>query len=414
MREKEKAKRVPRGFDVTVVGGGPAGLVAAYHAARGGARTLLLDRNHRLGEKILLSGGGRCNVLPTEVDPASYTTDSSRNTLKKILLSWPLAEVRAFLEGPIGLRLVEEKKTGKVFPLFGGGEGVRDGLLAAAKRAGAKVRTDALVTEVHPSERRRVRIESGEGIVTHRVILATGGLSYPETGSDGAGFAVARSLGHQVVPPYPALVALRSRGKRFHLLSGLCLPVLLTVGEGKGRVRAEGDFLFTHRGFSGPVVLGLAHHAARAELLGLRPAITVCWGPRRVEEWEDLLASHPTRTVRGVLKEALPGRLVDALLLEIGLFEAKVTALSKAERARVLQALTAFPLPWTRTEGFAAAEATGGGVPLSEVNPETLESRIAPRIHLCGEVLDAFGPIGGNNFLWAFVTGRLAGEGASS
>jgi predicted Rossmann fold flavoprotein len=396
-------------------------MTAAYHAARAGCRVLLLDRNKRPGEKILLSGGGRCNILPQEkIDPRLYTTDSSKNTLKKILLSWPLPEVRAFLEGPIGLRLIEQRRTGKVYPLFGGGKEVRDRLLAAVKRSGVTVRTGVSVAAISPSERRRIVLETGEAIVAERVVLATGGLSYPRTGSDGTGHEIARALGHHLVESYPALVSLRGGSSAHHHLAGLSLPVTLTVGTGKSRVRAHGDFLFTHRGYSGPVVLNLGHSAARATLSGEHPTITVSWSALNEADWKSVLAPLSTsssapsgRMIRGALKEILPDRLVDMLLTELALSAARLATLHGGEQTRLIAALTSYQLPWRGCGGWSEAEVTGGGVSLANLDPSTLESRVIPNLYLCGELLDAFGPIGGTNFLWAFVTGKLAGDGAA-
>ena len=402
-----------KGYDVAVIGAGPAGMTAAYHAARQGMRVLLVDRKRPPGAKILLSGGGRCNILPSAVDPTSYTTDSSPHTLRKILLSWPLPEVRSFLEGPIGLRLTQDRKTGKVFPFAGGGQEVRERLLSAVRQAGAELRTGASVIGVAPNERRSVLLEGGEGILATRIVLATGGLSYPETGSDGTGLEIARRLGHTIVEPYPALVPLRSRNVAHHALAGVSVEVLLRIGEGKGHAEARGAFLFTHRGYSGPVVLNLSHHASRAAQRGCRPPITVSWLGRTEKEWAAVLATPGRRTVRGLLRESLPDRLVDLILGELDLGSAGTATLDRGSRGRLLQALTSYPLPIRRAEGFDVAEVTGGGVPLAQIDPRTLESRVASRVHFCGEILDAFGPIGGTNFLWAFVTGRLAGNGAA-
>jgi hypothetical protein len=401
-----------KGCDVLIVGGGPAGMTAALHAAKAGADVCVVDSRPVPGEKMLLSGGGRCNILPLSVDAQLYATSSSPNTLRKILQSWPLDDVRGFLENTIGLRLVEQKRTGKLFPATGGGEDVRDRFLAALRRSKVRVLTNTKVVDILPDERRRVAVESGPGIVAAQVVVATGGLSYARTGSDGFGFRVAKALGHHVVPPYPALVSLRNGRFEHTALAGIAVPVRLEVGDGRAKSAAVGDFLFTHRGYSGPVVLNMAHHITRALALGEHVPVRVAWLDRSESDWTEALALS-RGTVRGTLKEALPDRLVDRLLEDLGLWDATLSSLRREDRARLLQALVAYELPWVDCGGYREAEATGGGVPLGEVDPKTLRSRIVPCVHFCGEVLDAVGPIGGYNFLWAFVTGRLAGEGAA-
>jgi hypothetical protein len=401
-----------KGCDVLIVGGGPAGMTAALHAAKAGADVCVVDSRPVPGEKMLLSGGGRCNILPLSVDAQLYATSSSPNTLRKILQSWPLDDVRGFLENTIGLRLVEQKRTGKLFPATGGGEDVRDRFLAALRRSKVRVLTNTKVVDILPDERRRVAVESGPGIVAAQVVVATGGLSYARTGSDGFGFRVAKALGHHVVPPYPALVSLRNGRFEHTALAGIAVPVRLEVGDGRAKSAAVGDFLFTHRGYSGPVVLNMAHHVTRALALGEHVPVRVAWLDRSESDWTEALAGS-RGTLRGTLKEALPDRLVDRLLEDLGLWDATLSSLRREDRTRLLQALVAYELPWVDSGGYREAEATGGGVPLSEVDPKTLRSRIVPCMHFCGEVLDAVGSIGGYNFLWAFVTGRLAGEGAA-
>jgi len=400
-----------KGFDIAVIGCGPSGLLAAYHAAKGGARTVVVESQQQGGKKILLSGGGRCNILPMVCDPNDYVTSSSPNTLRKIVRSWPLDEVRAFIEGRIGIRLVEQKRTGKVFPATGGGEAVFRTLRKAAKRAGVEFKVNSRVVGVHPDERRRVELENGEGIVAQQIILATGGLSYPDTGSDGKGLEIAERLGHQIEPPYPALTSVHGGTRPHHRLSGLSVPARVTIGEGKARVSTTGDFLFTHFGYSGPLVLNLAHHLSQPQLRGGHPPVTVSWFDLTRDDWLPRLAPS-AKTVRGVLKEVLPDRLADALLNRLGLAEAKTATLAKEDRERLLEALVAFPLSWSRCGGYEEAEVTGGGVCLDQVDPKSLQSRVVSCVHFCGEMLDAFGPIGGYNFLWAFVTGKLAGLGA--
>jgi len=401
-----------RTFDVAVVGGGPSGLTAASRAAWAGAHTILLDRMAEPGQKIVLSGGGRCNVLPMSIDPTAYVTDSSANSLRKIVRSWPLDELRAFLERDVGLRLRDEPETGKVFPASGGGRAVLDRLLALVRRAGVQLRTNCSIRALDSGAPHRLRTEDGGEIRARRVVFATGGLSYPETGSDGHGLQIARSLGHEIVEPYPALVALHCDPSPHRSLAGLSLHAALTIGVGARRVRSSGGFLFTHRGYSGPAVLNAGHVAARAHRDGQSLPITVSWSDRTPDEWLERLAPG-RRTVRSVLRDVVADRLVVHLLNALGLLDAKTATLTRQDRRRLIVMLTAYPLPWETPGGFGEAEVTGGGVHLSGVDPKTLESRIVPGVHFCGEMLDAFGPIGGTNFLWAFVTGKVAGDGAA-
>ncbi len=399
---------IPRRYDVAVVGAGPAGMTASYFAARAGARVILLDRNDPPGQKILISGGGRCNILPHTVDPFSYTTDSSPYIVRKVILSFPLDEVRAFLTGPIGLQLFQEGE--KVYP-HGGGKEAHRRFIAAVRHYGVSLRTKAEVASI---KKGRVILKDGEKILASRVVLATGGLSYPRTGSDGTGLELARHLGHHIIAPYPALVALRGGTAAHHALAGLAIQVRLTVGTGRTRREREGDFLFTHRGYSGPVVLNMGHIAARARMKGNHPPIAVAWKGIGRDEWEDVL-SPSGKTVRGRLREVLPLRLVDLLLSELVIpGERKLSELRREERKRLVTALSAYQLSWIGAEGFSHAEVTGGGVDLAEVDPRTMQSRVHAWLYLCGEILDAFGPIGGTNFLWAFATGKLAGIGAAA
>jgi predicted Rossmann fold flavoprotein len=248
------------------------------------------------------------------------------------------------------------------------------------------------------------------------VILATGGLSVPQTGSDGSGLAMAVRLGHTVNATYPALTPLTCEPPRHADLAGVSLEVEIAAPLERGRFSTRGGFLFTHRGYSGPSVLNVSHLATLSRLAGgPRQRIEVNWTGTDRAGWEELLLAGSGGTAGSVLRRQLPDRLATALLASAGVDSARPLAqLRRDERIRMLDALTAFELPWTGDEGYRKAEVTGGGVALGEVNPATLESRLHPSLHLCGEILDAFGPIGGYNFAWAWATGRAAGRAAAS
>jgi hypothetical protein len=402
---------------VAVVGAGAAGILAALTAARAGAPVVLLERTSDGGRKILISGGGRCNVLPSVARPERYVTASSPNTLRKILRSWPLHEQRTFFERVLGMALVVEEETGKLFPASQRARDVRDGLLARVHEAGARVWLGTRVVDARPTPGGaawQLDIEGAPPLTACAVVLATGGLSVPRTGSDGFGLELARRLGHRLHPTYPALTPLTGFPHAHAELAGVSLDVTLRAPGTRPPFETTGGFLFTHRGWSGPAVLDASHLAVRARANGTPRALTVQWTPRDADAWDSALRGGPV-AVRTALAESLPRRLADLLCSEAGVrADTPLAQLRREERRRLVASLVAYPLPWTGDEGYAKAEVTGGGVALAEIDPRTVESRRAPGLFLCGEMLDAFGPIGGHNFLWAWATGRAAGAGAAA
>ena len=407
---------------VVVVGAGAAGTMAAIFAAAGRSETVLVERTRDGGRKILISGGGRCNVLPARVDEMRFVTDSPPHLLRRMLRSWPLREQIAFFEYELGVPLVEETESGKLFPQSQRARDVRDALIADAQRRGVTLVTDTLVTAIRPSGNRWiVERQPGEPIEANAVVLATGGLSVPHTGSDGRGLIIAEQLGHSVNPTYAALTPLTVNSSapafgRFSELAGVSLAVTLTARSSAREAHATGGFLFTHHGYSGPVVLDVSHVAVRSRTEGAEPArITVQWTTLNAGDWESALRPRGTRTVLAAVTAQLPHRLAEALIAASAVEPSRVLAqLNRAERQRLIGTLVRGPLPWTGDEGYRKAEVTGGGVNLSAIDPRTMESRTHKGLFLCGEMLDAFGPIGGYNFLWAWATGRAAGIAAAS
>jgi hypothetical protein len=402
-----------------VIGAGAAGLFAALFAARGGARTLLLESHAKPGAKIRVSGGGRCNVLPSRAEPSDFHTEGSRNALRNVLLSWPLAEVRAFFEGDLGVALKVEH-TGKLFPTSDDPGQVTGALLGAcarasvALRAGTRVRDLRALAGGEPDGARFVlALASGELVRARSVALCTGGQSLPKTGSDGWGHQAAERLGHAVRPRYPALVPLLAGDARWTQLAGVSVRATLRALRGE-RVAEErtGDLLFTHRGFSGPVVLDVSHVFARASHRGV--ALRAAWLGDGAATWGARLQVGGARTAQAFARAQLPRRLADLLVARAGVDPERACArLTRAERARLARQLGACELEIAGDEGYRTAEVTGGGVALEEVATRTLESRRVPGLYFAGEILDVTGRIGGFNFLWAWVTGRTVGLAAS-
>jgi predicted Rossmann fold flavoprotein len=406
-----------------IVGAGAAGSMAAIAAADAAhaldpvPEVLLLERTRDGGRKILISGGGRCNILPSALDESRFVTDSSTNTLRLILRSWPLHEQVRYFDERLGLQLTLEEESGKLFPRSNRARDVRDALLREATRLGVALRFGVEVTGVERAasgSRWLVSLAGDTPIEADAVVLATGGLSVPQTGSDGTGLRLAAAMGHAMHPTYPALTPLTANAPAHTALAGISGSVTLRATEGRKRWETTGGFLFTHRGYSGPTVLDLSHLAVRARLAGRAQQITVQWTADDAAAWDATLQHGGTVHVGTLVRRALPERLA-AMILATAQVEGgtPVTQLRREERRRLVEALTAMPLPWTGDEGYKKAEVTGGGVALSELDPRTMESRRQPGLFLCGEMLDAFGPIGGYNFLWAWATGRAAGVGAA-
>jgi predicted Rossmann fold flavoprotein len=387
---------------VVVIGAGAAGTMAAIFAAAGGAETLLLERTKDGGRKILISGGGRCNVLPMRLDEDRFVTDSSPNVMRKMLRAWPLAEQRAFFERDLRIPLVDEPEALKVFPASHRARDVRDGLLAHAARSGATLRSETLVAGLAPVDGGWRVDTDGGSIDADAVVVATGGLSVPATGSDGAGLRILERLGHATNPTYAALTPITAEAPEYTALSGVSLTVGLTARAGARSASATGGFLFTHRGYSGPSVLNVSHVAVRSRAEREPARVTVRWSALGEAEWTAALQPRGARTVAGALRAELPDRLVSVLLAVADVDPMRVLSeMRRDERLRLVETLVRGPLPWSGDEGYKKAEVTGGGVSLAEVDARTMESRRQKGLYLCGEVLDAFGPIGGYNFFWA-------------
>ena len=403
---------------VAVVGAGAAGLMAAIFAASRGSRVLLLERTRDGGRKILISGGGRCNILPATLASERFVSNTPAPLLRRILRTWSLDGQRRFFEQEVGIPLVLESETGKWFPASNSARQVRDQLLALAASKGVEIHFDSQATGIEPvagSKEWRLQVRDGETICAKSVIVASGGLSVPATGSDGIGLAWARQLGHRVHATYPALTPLTQNPPHHAGLAGVSLEVTLTASlTGQKPIRSHGGFLFTHQGYSGPALLNISHLAVQSQQAGgpLQP-ISVQWSRLDPPTWNEVLCESPG-PMNAIVRRYLPARLAEALLDEGNVGRSQSAAqLRRGERQQLVRMLTSYPLPWNGHGGYKKAEVTGGGVALDELDARTLESRMHPGLFLCGEMLDVFGPIGGYNFSWAWITGRAAGLGAA-
>lgn len=399
---------------LVICGAGAAGLTAAIYAAEAGARVTLLERTDKAGKKILMSGGTRCNVLPVSASLDDYHTSSSKNLLRRVFKSWSLTGCKDWFTDDIGLELACEADSNKWFPKSNSAKEVRNKLLRKAEAAGVKLRYKSGLKSLHQDGRGwRAGLEHGGSVEADAIIIATGGLSIPTTGTTGMGHDALAELGHTTGPVYPALTPLRTNFELHKALSGISLAASVEVfSSGKKQAEsARSGFLFTHRGYSGPAVLDVSHHN-RAELRSADDiTYFINWESIPAKTWKSALQGGGS--IPAILRKHLPRRLAEALCEEAGLSDRHTHNLRAEERKRLLKLLTAYPLPVSGDEGYKKAEVTGGGIPLSEINTATMESKRLPGVYLCGEILDVFGRIGGFNFYWAWLSGRLAGMRAA-
>jgi predicted Rossmann fold flavoprotein len=411
----------PPRVDIAVVGAGAAGLMAAIQAGRssqGALSIVALDGAARLGAKILISGGGRCNVTHHAVDARDFagsTTPAIRNVLARFDVE---QTVQFFRE--VGVTLKREE-TGKLFPVTDRAQTVLDALLRAAESAGVELvypwRVDRI--ERHGDGFTLIR-DDAVTLEARRVVLATGGMSVPKTGSDGHGYEIVKSLGHSVTPHLvPGLVPLLlPEGHWLRSLSGLSFPGRVELRSGTGRVLQSftGPILCAHFGVTGPAIMDMSRYYLMARLedpdARLELSLLPEWSAPDLDETLQRLGAE---TPLAFLRKQLPERLVRALGEAAGVSMTVPGAqLTRASRAKLVRALLELPLPIAGDRGFKVAEVTAGGVPLSELHLNTLESRRTPALHVCGEICDVDGRIGGFNFQWAWASGYVAGVSATA
>jgi hypothetical protein len=402
--------------DLVVVGGGPAGLFCAVRAAGRGRRVLLLEKMPSPGRKLLLSGSGQCN-LTHDGDISSFLSRYGDHGafLKPALLNFGNQDLISFFTDR-GLRF-ETEPGGKVFPASRKATDILGVLLKEAAAGTIEIRTGEPVLDISKPDD-RFSIRTGHGLYrTDRVVIATGGITYPQTGSTGDGYEFARRLGHAVTDTGPALAAIEGAENRFSDLAGISfVNAAVSLHRDSRKIGQHvGDILFTHIGLSGPGILDFSRFIRPGDLL----RISFLPGLDARTAKEDLLqriAASGNRRVRTVLSSlGLPDRFAGILLRLAGLTPDLTGAhLSREARTALIELLTACPFPVERLAGLRDAMVTRGGVSLQEVNPKTMESRLIPGLFFIGEVLDIDGDTGGYNLQAAFSTGALAAKAAPS
>ena len=409
--------RVADTADVVIVGGGAAGLAAAVFCARAASpprRVICVDGAKTVGAKILVSGGSRCNVTNRVVTERDFW-GGDRRVIRDVLRAYPASRAIAFFE-ELGVPLREEED-GKLFPTSNRARTVLDALTWAVSASGAELHTGCRISGIQRDKAAGFVLTATDGR-TYRaplVVLATGGRSLPKTGSDGTGYAFARAFGHGYVETTPALVPLVVDDSRNTRLAGVAHPAAVTVrSEGASPVRLIGPMLWTHFGVSGPVVLNASRHWLRCRLTGREATVVMSVLPGEtfasIEQWLSAEQRHrPRALVRTVVATRVPAAVADVWTERSGI-DATTTLshLTREDRRRLIHALLELPLEVRDSRGYNYAEVTAGGIPLTEVDPATMESRMRRGLYLIGEMLDVDGRIGGFNFQWAWSSAWVA------
>lgn len=405
---------------IAVIGGGAAGLIAAHTAAENGAEVTLFEKNEKCGKKIYITGKGRCNVT-NDCEPQEYLTHvvNGAKFLTGAIYAFPPRSLMEYLESG-GLRLKTERGN-RVFPVSDKASDVTKCLENYCRNAGVTIRFGAKVLglDILNSTMRGIITQNGLELFD-KVIVCTGGKSYPSTGSDGDGYKFAAEAGHTVIQPVPSLCGINLKGDYFKEMQGLSLKnVSLKVYCGKKLVKELfGEMQFTHFGASGPLILSataLINRMNAADvkmLIDFKPALSSEQLEQRI--LRDFGADK-NKDISNCLKSLLPSSAIMPILSRSGIAaDKKVNSVTRAERASLLTNLKNFDILFLSLRGFEEAVVTSGGVSLKEVNPKTMESRLVKGLYFCGEVLDADAFTGGYNLQIAFSTGFCAGRAAAA
>lgn len=413
--------KITERFDVIVIGGGPAGMIAAGRAGELGAKVALLEKNDSLGRKLLITGKGRCNITQAEFNDAEFikTLGKKGKFLFSSLAAFGPEEVIEFFQKR-GLKTKIERG-GRVFPVSNRARDVLAVLEKYLQENKAQIFYNAEVKGLEQEKGRIKSINIGKNSITaQNYILCTGGKTYPATGSTGEGYLWLKQMGHTIIPPTPALVPLRTEEAWPQEAQGLSLKNVgvSLIQNGKKQTTRFGEMLFTHFGVSGPIILDLSREAGellkkgKVELIiDLKPALDMEKLDERLKRDCQLFSN---KNFRNYLPELLPQKLINPIIELSGIApERKMNSLHKEERKELAKILKNLKLTVTQLLGFDQAIVTSGGVALKEIDSKTLRSKIVSNLFLAGEIIDLDGPTGGYNLQICWSTGYAAGTYAA-
>jgi len=409
-----------KGPDVIVVGGGAAGLLAAIVARRHGAQVTLLERNQRVGKKILATGNGRCNLTNTDMQ-LSHFHGSHPKFAYPALNKFDNCQTIEFFERLGISHKVEER--GKVFPFSNQASSVLDVLRHELEELGVETVVEAEVKEIKKGPRGfEILVKGGRQYSGQRVILATGGKAAPNLGSTGSGYELAQKLGHRLVEPFPALVQLKLAEPFLKSIKGIKFDGDAEIlVKDKTVARARGEILFTEYGISGPPIFDLsrtaAHWLQKKERVWLRVIMINHYSRDELAAYvTKRFQDNPGKTLAFSFVGFINKQLVPVLLKQAGIqdIHKKVAEVTAREREKIIDILQDWRFGVTGTNPWSAAQVTAGGIDVRDVNPQTMESKIVPGLFFAGEILDIDGDCGGYNLQWAWSSGYVAGESAAT
>lgn len=401
---------------VVVIGGGAAGLMAAYAAAKNGNHVDLIEKNEKLGKKIYITGKGRCN-LTNNVEPNEFFQNIVHNSkfMTGAIYSFTPQNMMEFMES-FGTH-VKTERGNRVFPVSEHASDVTKALQKACEKSGVKVHLNEKVLKINHLDSTISNIITDKGHYScDACVVCTGGLSYPTTGSTGDGYKFAQETGHVVTKLYPALTGLNLKGNEHSKMQGLSLKNVSLSAENGNKViySGFGEMLFTHYGISGPLVLTLSSEIARQDAKGLKlyldlkPALTEDQLDKRIlRDFEGAM----NKNIGNVLGALMPAKMIESVLTKANISPKKqVNVVTKEERSSLIQAIKRYSMQPISLRGFEEAIITSGGVDVKQINPKTMESKLVKGLYFCGEVLDVDAYTGGFNLQIAFSTGYAAGN----